>query len=437
MKIILLSGGSGTRLWPLSSDNHPKQLLKLLTDEQGHSVSMLQKVWEQLRRRGLHRSAVIATAAGQRETILAQLGDDIDLVLEPEKRDTFPAVLLAVAYLNSHRNLQSDEPVLVMPVDSMADDSFYETVFRLPEALERSQANLALLGVKPDYPSEKYGYMIPDEAPGTWEKPIAVRRFHEKPTKQEAVELLKRGGLWNGGVFCFRAAYLLDHLKRLELPLTYEELLLGFSRIAVQSFDYAIVENEDNMAAIVYDGAWKDLGTWCSLTEAMRSPMLGNGVMTEDCRDVHVVNVTDMPVIAMGLTDVVVAVSREGILVSGKKSSSRLKDALRLMQSGQPRDIPAEGIWSKTLDRECLEDGTTVTTRKIRLEKGSSLFHSEAGSVVRAVAWTILHGACTLRKNGAAIPLQTGATVVLERDDAGEVLALEPLDLIEVSTVYV
>ncbi|MDF2715595.1 MAG: mannose-phosphate guanylyltransferase [Paenibacillus sp.] len=432
MKIILLSGGSGKRLWPLSNDKHPKQLLKLLTDDQGRPMSMLQQVWGRLRRRGLERSAVIATASVQRESIREQLGSDVDLVLEPEKRDTFPAVLLAVAYLNSRRGLLRDEPVLVMPVDGLADDLFYETMLRLPETLERSGANLALLGVKPDRPSEKYGYMIPSTGPD--ETPLTISHFREKPSRKDASEYIRAGALWNCGVFCFRAGYLLDRLERMGLPETYEELLLSYSRLTAESFDYAVAEKETNLAALVYDGQWKDLGTWCSLTKAMNRSVLGNGVLTDDCQDVHIVNATDTPVIAMGLTDIAIAVGEEGILVTAKSVSSRLKDALRQLEAAEEQARPEGGVWSKTLDNVVFPDGTSVTTRRIHLDQGASMIHAAVEGIGSDVSWTILHGKAMLSLNGARQKLSQGSTVKLQADDEGGLFAEGPLDIIEVST---
>jgi mannose-1-phosphate guanylyltransferase len=440
MKIILLSGGSGTRLWPLSSDAHPKQLLKLLSDERGEPVSMLQTMWRRLKQRHLESCTVIAAASVQQQQIRAQLGSDIGIVPEPLKRDTFPAVLLAVSYLNTYQEMEPDEPIIVLPVDSRAEAAYYDTVFRLPAALAQSGANLALLGVKPGYASEKFGYMIPDRNEGDEEAelpltPFPILRFHEKPEREVAAALIRQGALWNGGVFCFRASYLLDRIKDMGLPQTYPELLTQFPHISAQSFDYAVVEKERSIVALAYDGAWKDIGTWCSLSEEMGSPIVGRGVMTEDCNHVHIVNTTNTPVIAMGLTDVVIAVSEEGILVSSKPSSHRLKTALRLLHSDSSQHLAAAAN-AQTLDRTCQPDGTTVTTRKLQLAPGSSHEHRHAEGANRSVVWTVLAGYGELEQQGHVSLLQVGDTVILRNRETGTLHASAPLELLEVQTVF-
>ncbi|PYI51406.1 sugar phosphate nucleotidyltransferase [Paenibacillus flagellatus] len=441
MKIILLSGGSGMRLWPMTGGDRPKQLLRLLRDEKGRPVSMLQHVWERLRRRGLERSAVIATSAAQRETIREQLGESVDLVLEPVKRDTYPAVLLAVAYLHAYRGLTRDEPVLVMPVDSLADESFYDEVFRLPETLDDAGARLALIGIKPREPAEKYGYIVPEEGDAPSSGYVRVGRFREKPHRDEAERLMEAGALWNGGVFCFRGGYLLDRLERTGGTLTYEETLAEFPDMEQRSFDHAVVECERSIAARVYEGSWSDLGTWCSLVESMPVSVSGRAVASDDCVNTHIVNETNIPVVAIGLADTIIAVGPEGVLVSRKQASMRLKDALSRLAKLGPTP-PAPGAESatdppvKTLDRDMPGDGITVTTRKLRLERGESRSHGTVGPTA-AVAWTIVRGSGRLEKEGVSAAVSgPGFTVTLGPGETGVLTAEETLDIIEVSTVF-
>lgn len=124
MKLVLLSGGSGKRLWPLSNDTRSKQFLKVLESKEGQNESMVQRVWSQIEAVGLGKSTVIATSKTQRDMIHSQVGTDIPLIIEPERRDTFPAIALAAAYLHSEEKVSEDEVVVVLPVDPYVNDAF-------------------------------------------------------------------------------------------------------------------------------------------------------------------------------------------------------------------------------------------------------------------------------------------------------------------------
>ncbi|TDF96329.1 sugar phosphate nucleotidyltransferase [Paenibacillus piri] len=483
MNMVLLSGGSGSRLWPLSSERRSKQFIPFFKDGNGRPSSMLQNVWSQLQSRGLHRSTVIATSSSQRDQIAGQLGETVDLVLEPEKRDTFPAIMLSVAYLYSRKGIPPDEIVAVMPVDSCVEDSFYDVLQQLPDALRASGANVALVGVRPSYPSVKYGYIIP-ERPARLAGALAIREFHEKPSAEAAQRYIARGALWNCGVFAFRAGFLLDKLAAMGLPAVYEELLLEYNRLESRSFDYAVVEKEKKVAALVYDKSWKDLGSWCTLVEELSQPVTGAGLISEGSRDVHIVNELKLPIVVHGLSDVVVAAGREGILVMGKGAGGGLKDTLsRLSGSGgveaDPEGLaetaasaeaaepatPEDGAGSVqakcsagsaglvtsppaacampgataasrlVIDRSTFADGIVVTTTRIHLNAGERLvYEPQPTEDRRTVSWTVLHGRLQLMNCKGEMTLSSGGNAALNEGDAAVIQAEEEADLLEVVT---
>ena len=203
MKLVLLSGGSGKRLWPLSNDSRSKQFLKVLKSEKNEMQSMVQRVWGQLTSLGIENDVVIATSKSQVDMINSQLGNDVSIIIEPERRDTFPAIALAASYLYSKEHVDLDEVVGVLPVDAYVENSFFERLLDLESALNSSNADLGLMGVTPTYPSEKYGYIVPNVEKSTQEL-IQVSHFKEKPATAEAEELLKQNALWNSGVFAFK-----------------------------------------------------------------------------------------------------------------------------------------------------------------------------------------------------------------------------------------
>lgn len=160
MNIILLSGGSGKRLWPLSNDVRSKQFIKLFKYDDKYE-SMVQRVYRQITSVDANAKITIATSKSQVSAIKNQLGDKASICVEPCRRDTFPAVVLASAYLHYELNINLDEAVIVCPVDPYVDNTYYEAVRKLQDLVEQGNANLTLMGINPTYPSEKYGYIFP------------------------------------------------------------------------------------------------------------------------------------------------------------------------------------------------------------------------------------------------------------------------------------
>lgn len=191
MKLILLSGGSGKRLWPLSNDSRSKQFLKVLQDETGQCVSMVQRVWRQLDNVNLQKDTIIATSKAQAEILRNQLGADINLVVEPSRRDTFPAIALASSYLYSVMHVDPGETVVILPVDPYVEIGYFHQIKELDVVLQKSKANMTLMGVEPTFPSEKYGYIVPDMTGETGDY-FVVSHFKEKPEEAEARELMAK-----------------------------------------------------------------------------------------------------------------------------------------------------------------------------------------------------------------------------------------------------
>lgn len=186
MNIILLSGGSGKRLWPLSNDVRSKQFIKLFKDENGAYESMVQRVYRQITTVDVDAKITIATSKSQASAIKNQLGEKASICVEPCRRDTFPAIALAAAYLHDELGVSADEAVVVCPVDPYVDTTYYEAVKNLQELAEQGTANLTLMGIEPTYPSEKYGYIIP----ASGENVSKVKEFKEKPDTETAKKYL-------------------------------------------------------------------------------------------------------------------------------------------------------------------------------------------------------------------------------------------------------
>ena len=321
MNIVLLSGGSGKRLWPLSNDIRSKQFIKIFPTENGERISMVQRVYGQIRNALGNVPVTVATSKSQTSILRSQLADTVDISIEPCRRDTFPAMALVAAYLHDVKYVGADEAVVVCPIDPYVEDNYFAALGKLAEIAESGKANLALMGIEPTYPSEKYGYIMPTSKDNIAE----VSSFKEKPDAETAQKYIDEGALWNGGVFAFKLGYLLNKAHELIDFKDYEELFKKYDTLEKISFDYAVVEKESSIAVMRYSGSWKDLGTWNTLTEAMQMLTIGKAILADTCEDTQVVNELDVPVLCLGLKDIVVAASPEGILVTDKAQSSYIK----------------------------------------------------------------------------------------------------------------
>jgi mannose-1-phosphate guanylyltransferase len=331
MKFILLSGGAGKRLWPLSNSTRSKQFLQLLKNERNERESMVQRVWGQLITANLADSTMVSTCDTQVEFLRSQLGHAVPLIIEPERRDTFAAIALACTYLHSVADTDGSEVVCFSPVDPYVDQSFFFHVKELENIVTESGADIALIGVVPTYASEKYGYIVPDQATTRQSSKgyQAVSRFVEKPKEEQAESLIKENSLWNCGVFAFKLGFMLSYLKKNGLPVDYEEMIRVYGTLPKISFDLEVVEKTGHRVVLPYSGSWKDLGTWRTLSEELDTFLIGKGLISESSANTHVINELDIPVAVINISNVIVAVSADGILISDKAASSKIKEWLK------------------------------------------------------------------------------------------------------------
>ena len=420
MNIILLSGGSGKRLWPLSNDIRSKQFIKIFRTEDGGYESMVQRVYRQIRQTDPEAKVTIATSKSQVSAIHNQLGEEVGVSVEPCRRDTFPAIVLASAYLTDVMGVSPEETVAVCPVDPYVEDDYFAAVKRLTEQAAKDEANLVLMGIEPTYPSEKYGYIIPTTADCTAE----VATFKEKPSAEVAMEYIARGALWNGGVFAYRLQYVLDKAHELIDFTDYNDLLAKYASLEKISFDYAVVEKEGKIQVQRFAGEWRDLGTWNTLTEAMDEPVVGNAMLNDRCSNVSIINEMDVPVLAMGLHDLVISASPEGILVSDKEQSSYIKPFVDRIDQ---QIMFAEKSWGSYLVLDVTPESITV---KVKLNAGHRMhYHCHER---RDETWTVVSGEGIAVVDDAEIALRPGIMLRLPAGCKHTVIANTEMTLIEV-----
>lgn len=402
MNIVLLSGGSGQRLWPLSNEIRSKQFIKIFHRQDGMLESMVQRVYRQIRTVDPGAEITVATSRSQVSALHNQLGENIGISVEPCRRDTFPAIALAASYLYDIRGVSRKEAIVVCPVDPYVEVDYFRALEELGNYAAQSEANLVLMGIEPTYPSEKYGYIIPEEA----DQVSKVSVFKEKPDQRTAEKYISQGALWNGGVFAFKLDYVLKRAHELIDFTDYEDLYRKYDSLKKISFDYAVVEHEPYIEVMRFSGMWKDLGTWNTLTEAMDSQIVGEALYNETCENLHVINELNVPALCMGLKNIVVSASPEGILVSDKQQSSYIKPFVNTLDN---KVMFAEKSWGSFRVLDVGDDSLTI---KVTLNPGHSMnYHSHEH---RDEIWNVISG--------------QGRTVVDEREQfvkAGDVICMK------------
>jgi len=419
MNIVLLSGGSGKRLWPLSNDALSKQFLKLLKDDDGAYESMVQRVARQLTAAHKNVNLFVSCNVAHGDILKRQLGK-AETISEPARRDTFPAICLAAAYLRYEKHLDEDEAFVVCPIDPFAENKYFELLANVQELVTHGGNMIGLMGALPTYASAKYGYILQEGG--------AVNGFVEKPPEVEAKHLISQGALWNCGVFALKIGYVLSCARKYAEFDNFDALYRQYDKLPKISFDYEVVEKETSIGAITYSGIWKDLGTWNTLTEEMSDTSIGNTLISESCNNTHVLNMLNIPVVAHDLTDVVVISSYDGILVSSKQGSSFLKP---LADQISLRPMYEQRRWGdyRVLDYKQTEKASSLVKR-IRIDAGHSIsyqFHSR-----RSEVWVVVSGKGILTIDGVDSVVVPGSVVQVPKKAKHSILAATDLEFVEV-----
>lgn len=427
---MLLSGGSGKRLWPLSNEARAKQFLKVLKTEDGKNESMLQRVYRQVQDADIDAKITVAAATLQVDSIRKQLGYDVPLVVEPERRNTYPAIALSCAALLKEGRANREEVILFVPVDVWATEAYFEH-FKLMQAMvKEKRAELVLLGVKPTYPSAKYGYiMVKQEKNPELSGVHQISSFEEKPTEEKAKKLIEDGAYWNAGVFAVSIGYVLDKVREELGDDSYEYIFSHYCELENISFDYKVVEKAENVAMVEYEGEWKDLGTWNTLTEEMEKECTGKVIIGEECDNTHIINELSIPIVTLGTKNLVIAASPDGILISDKHKSSYLKPYVENLEE---RPMYEERRWGeyRVLDYSQFEDKSKSLTKHLMIEQGKCISYQR--HLHRDEIWTVVDGEGRLLIDGEIKTVKRGDVAYIVAGQKHALYATKDLHFIEV-----
>ena len=213
-----------------------------------------------------------------------------------------------------------------------------------------------------------------------------MKKFKEKPDVPTAEKYIAQGAMWNGGVFAFRLGYMLEKIQNLLGTTSYKNLYENYENLEKISFDYAVVEKEKNIKVIRYSGEWKDLGTWNTLTEAMTDEVAGNAI-NPLCENTHIINELQIPLIALAVKNLAIAATPDGILVTDKKQSDKLKNYV-----SDARPMYEKRIWGeyKVLDYNNQPDGENSLTKHLLIKAGQHLSYQRHKH--RSEIWTFISG---------------------------------------------
>ena len=287
-------------------------------------------------------------------------------------------------------------------------------MLELDNKVKKEDINIGLIGIKPTYPSEKYGYIL--ERNGEVE-------FKEKPNLEKAKQLLKEGALWNAGVFCYKLSYIKEKTKELTGFDTYNDLYNNYGTIEKISFDYAVVEKEKNIKLVEYNGEWKDIGTWNTLTEVMTEKTIGNVIVDDKSSGTNIVNELNIPIIAMGIKDTVIAASADGIFVSDKGESSYNKPLVEKLDN---RPMYEERAWG---DFKILDMYKNSLVKHLFIKKGEHISYQKHN--LRDEIWTIIDGQGTFILDDTKTSVSIGDVLVIKRGQKHMLKAITDLHFIE------
>ena len=431
---VILAGGSGSRLWPLSRELYPKQLLNLYAEK-----SLLQSTFERLNKFIPAENIISVTNSKHHANVKMQLGEMSEnsiILSEPISKNTAPAIALSVKYIIE--NTDEDEIVLVVPSDLLIenDEKFAQTV---EEAKRFAQeGKIVTFGVKPDYPETGFGYICSEDG--------NVISFTEKPDKLTAQSFIDKGNYyWNSGIFMFKVSTIIQELEQYcpEISSVIRNISCAdktapfteFEKMPCISIDYALMEKSKNIAMIELQSDWKDLGSWKSIYEV--SPKDNNNnvfvghVLDKDSKNSFVYSSSKL-VATIGLEDTVIVETEDAILACKKDKTQEVKQVYEtLKQQHDGTQLVHKTVYRPWGFYTVIAEGKGFQTKLIHVNQGQKLsvqshnHRSEHWVVLSGMAKVVLEGKAHILSPGHSIDIAVKAIHSLQNPYEGDLEIIE------------
>jgi len=382
MKVLVLAGGSGTRLWPASREAYPKQFLKL-----NGGKSLLQQTLERLLNIVSPKDILLLTNEQYKFHVLSEVNEiskDLadNILLEPARRNTAPAIALGMKYCLERLRISPEEVLFVCPSDHIIKpiEKFVEYV-KLAEKVAR-QGYIVAFGIKPLYPETGYGYIkITGKDLGGY---YLVERFTEKPNLETAKRFLSEGNyFWNSGMFVFTIETMIEELRLYASEIyqlfnqPLEDMIANFQKMPDISIDYAVMEKSKKVVAIPMDIYWSDIGSWDSLYDALdkdeKSNVIFGNVLVKDIEGCLVIGNKRL-IATVDLKDLIIVETDDAVLIAKRGSAQKVKHVVEELK----REKRIEVFEHRTAYRpwgECtiLEEGPGYKIKRIVVKPGASI----------------------------------------------------------------
>jgi len=380
MKCVILAGGAGTRLWPVSRENYPKQFMEIYSGK-----SLLVNTAERLL--GVNPNAADIVVSTQKDYLfhvknhLESFGVD-HIIEEPSRRNTAPAIALIIKYLEEKMGAQWDEIIFISPADHVipSQEIFEKDVDKAIASAQ--EGKIVTFGITPTTPETGYGYIQYDKK-ATWDtKPIT--RFVEKPNVQTALEYLQSGDyLWNSGMFVFRldcikrefAKYVPEIFAAMELP--YDKFVANFEKLPEIAFDYAIMEKTDCASVVPSSMPWSDVGSWESIFEVLpkdeHENVVQGNVLVRDVEKSLVWGGERM-IVAQWMKDMLVIDTPDVLFIGQKGNGQQIKNIVNLLKAQHKREVEEHTtVYRPWGSYTTLEEGSRYKIKRITVRPGSKL----------------------------------------------------------------